>query len=353
MKKYMDFETEDFLMDDFFVNSVLHPDESNTAFWLEWTALNPHRKEILDRAWLIASSIQVKPSGHELTSEELVVLSDDLENKIANTVDQPFTLRSFTHSPWFKIAAVILVLLICSLSYYSFYRQSFKKQHLTSSIRIKANSSNRTMVVLIPDSSIALLRPGSSIKFSERFKGNTRDVFLEGEAFFEVKKNPSKPFLVHSHNLITKVLGTSFLVSSYSDSSAFKVLVNTGKVLVYVSDNRSKEKKQSIALVADQMATFERAVRKLQKSIVNLPSALSTHKAKKEFDFSEVPVTEVLQKIEAAYGIDIIYDKDKLAQLSLNSTLSDLDLEQKISIICRSINARYSLQDGQFKIETN
>lgn len=209
------------------------------------------------------------------------------------------------------------------------------------------------MVVLMPDGSVAILKPGSIIKFERKFATSFRSVYLEGEAFFEVRKNPLKPFLVHSQNMVTKVLGTSFSVSSYPRENEFKVTVTTGKVLVYNSEASSVKSIQRVTLLPNQMATFKRDVHTFQKDSLNKPLPLSGEIAKKEFSFNEVPVNVVLGKIEAAYGIKIVYDEAKFAHLSLNSPLSELPLDQKINVICQSINAKYLLKNGQFNIETN
>lgn len=87
--------------------------------------------------------------------------------------------------------------------------------------------------ITLPDSSIVWLNAASKIHLNTNFEGSTREVFLdEGEAYFEVTKNPNKPFIVHSADIRIKVLGTSFNVRAYRQLSAIKISVATGSVQV-------------------------------------------------------------------------------------------------------------------------
>jgi ferric-dicitrate binding protein FerR (iron transport regulator) len=105
-----------------------------------------------------------------------------------------------------------------------------------STITVLAQQGERTRVVL-PDSSIAYLNSGSAISYSSRMRGSERTITLSGEAYFEVKHDPSKPFIVESTTLKTRVLGTRFVVSDYPGEEA-SVVVRSGKVGVAAADNR-------------------------------------------------------------------------------------------------------------------
>lgn len=93
------------------------------------------------------------------------------------------------------------------------------------------NPKKRRMKVNLPDGSVVTLGAKSRVKYPTSFAGNTRDVFLNGEAFFEVTKNPKKPFIVYTGNVQTQVLGTSFKVSAVPRTPV-EVAVVTGKVRV-------------------------------------------------------------------------------------------------------------------------
>ena len=87
----------------------------------------------------------------------------------------------------------------------------------------------KPLVVQLPDGSKVTLSKDSRLSYGKKFDGNKREVFLSGEAFFEVAKNPARPFLVYSNGLITKVLGTSFKITAFEQDTRVVVAVKTGE----------------------------------------------------------------------------------------------------------------------------
>ncbi|KAB5491441.1 FecR family protein [Flagellimonas hadalis] len=90
--------------------------------------------------------------------------------------------------------------------------------------------------VTLPDSSLVTLNAGSSFTYPESFNGNTREVQLNGEAFFKVTHDPQKPFLVTASKLSTRVLGTSFNIKAYDDGPEIKISLATGSIQISKAD---------------------------------------------------------------------------------------------------------------------
>jgi len=134
-----------------------------------------------------------------------------------------------------KWAAVIAFCLISSV-----LLLIWQKQALITKIELTFNEtvtvpSGKLLKKDLPDGSQVWLNAGSKLIYSRLFLGGERKVYLEGEGYFKVAKDPDKPFIVHSQDLKTQVLGTSFVVKSLKDLDIFEVVVRTGKV--QVSDN--------------------------------------------------------------------------------------------------------------------
>lgn len=108
--------------------------------------------------------------------------------------------------------------------------------------------------IVLPDGSIVWLNASSRLSFPERF-GSTREVLLEGEAFFKVKENKKKPFIIRTGNFFTTVLGTSFNIKAYREDRQIRVSVATGKVSVSVADSVS-EAFELAKLTRDQQITY-------------------------------------------------------------------------------------------------
>nr|WP_255496220.1 FecR family protein [Mucilaginibacter sp. FT3.2] len=211
------------------------------------------------------------------------------------------------------------------------------------------NTSTDSKLIRMSDGSLAVLKPGSGIKYLKSFT-KAREVFLDGEAFFEVHKNPAIPFQVHSSNMVVRVLGTSFTVKSQKDKQEFKVIVNTGKVLVYKAKkatDSSSDNQNSVTLIPNQQVTYQL---KFKKETLPVPLILSKEIAQKEFTFDNTPFSVIVEKINRVYGVHIEYDKALLGNISLNASLSDRPLDEKVKLICKAVNASCEFIDGRIVI---
>lgn len=139
--------------------------------------------------------------------------------------------RNRRRSMIYRIAATISILAILGISSMELFPR--KEAQL---ITVTSNLGEKKQVVL-PDSSLVTLNSGSSITYPEFFAGETRQVNMTGEAFFEVSHNPDQPFWVTTPILKTKVLGTSFNIMAYTDNPNIKISLATGSIQVSEENN--------------------------------------------------------------------------------------------------------------------
>jgi ferric-dicitrate binding protein FerR (iron transport regulator) len=131
-----------------------------------------------------------------------------------------------------RLGIAASILLICASVLILNYNQHQAAGRKLSYSIIKTGVGSQKKIVL-PDRSVVWLNTASTIRIPSAFNGIVREVFLEeGEAFFEVKKNPKRPFIVHASSLDVRVLGTSFNIRSYRTINDQKVYVTTGRVSV-------------------------------------------------------------------------------------------------------------------------
>lgn len=152
-----------------------------------------------------------------------------LLKKINSKIDKPKNRLFHLYSRTVKIAAIAITLIgIGFLANYLINNGNISQ--------VAAKGEKKT--IFLPDGSLVFLNSNSSISYSKNFK-NKRELELTGEAYFEVKSNPEKPFLVETEKIKTRVLGTSFNIQAYKNSQT-KVSVNTGKVEVDLKDISEK-----------------------------------------------------------------------------------------------------------------
>ncbi|CAG5070058.1 hypothetical protein DYBT9623_02798 [Dyadobacter sp. CECT 9623] len=204
------------------------------------------------------------------------------------------------------------------------------------------NTSDKPQHVTLEDGSIVTLKKNSSLSFPGHFGEKNRQVYLHGEAFFEIKRNTAKPFIVHAGDLVTKVLGTSFNIKSYDKSASVEVRVKTGRVSVYEGNESRSKTKNGVILTPNQKIIFDKKSRKMEFSIVENPSLLiPARETDHGFTFSEIPVKSVFASLEKSYGIDIVLENDTADSCLFTGDLNGLTLFQQLDLICKSANISY------------
>jgi ferric-dicitrate binding protein FerR (iron transport regulator) len=200
-----------------------------------------------------------------------------------------------------------------------------------------------------------VLEKNSRLTYAANFSSGKREVYLEGNAFFNITRNPEQPFIVYTQTIVTKVLGTSFYVKAMSSDVTARVVVKTGKVSVFKRENFTSSDAGSATLkgmliTPNQQVVYDISNEQMNKSLVEKP-ALSTQ-APLSFDFDDTPAAEVFKTLQAAYGVPVMVDEEVLATCTISASLGNEPFYEKLRIICKIINATYYVIDGTVVINT-
>ncbi|MGK7394154.1 MAG: FecR family protein [Candidatus Cyclobacteriaceae bacterium M3_2C_046] len=193
-----------------------------------------------------------------------------------------------------KIAAVVVLLIVSSVILYS---SGFNRSNSPNWL-LKETVSGQKAIVTLPDGSSVKLNSNSSLKYPDNFDANLRPVFLEGEGFFEISKDPKRPFEVFVGDIKLMVLGTSFNVKSSKDSSVV-IAVNSGKVKVAT---QSKPEAFHV-LVPEDVLLFDHQNSKFKKSSGSLHEITGWKDGL--LIFNNNSLDEVADKLEQWYGVTI------------------------------------------------
>jgi transmembrane sensor len=347
MEKYRKYHIEDIVQDLYFRKWVLGKLPKENLDWENWLNKNPEKQAIIEEAksLVIASQIEEIEMPNDIIQQNI--------NEILNYIKTP--TNPYYLQNWFRAAAVVLILFTVGLvlektSIISFFK--VEKTILTQATETE-NNGIKPLNLTLSDGSKVSLKKGSKLEVSTDFGEQTRTVFLTGEAFFEVQKDPQHPFLVYAGGIVTKVLGTSFNIRAYNGENNIKVAVRTGHVTVYREEKvgvKNITHPEQILLTPNQQVVFEKKEEKLVKTLVEKPIIILPSIEKKSFEYDETPITKVLAQLENAYGVKIIFDADLLANCNLTASFSNEPLFDKMDIICETIYARYEIADGQIVI---
>ena len=371
MKMYIHYRAEDFAWDESFRQWVLSPTRENDLYWRNWLVTYPEKGELIRQAQTMVQALTVDEL--ELSDEEIKYTVQRTINRLKknqlvspNEPEPENRVLPLYRRSWFNLAAMLVLLSAIGIGVWSAWPfdpfgnvpelVSYDELIDNKTLKEVINNSEKAMPVKLSDGSLIILKKGSRISYSPSFNGSKREVYLSGEGFFEVAKNPAKPFLIYSNGLVTKVLGTSFVIKAYPTDEAVTVEVMTGRVAVFAqSDPRAKEKTsnrelEGMVLMPNQKIVYVRDEVRLAKSLINEPQLVAESAAEQRFSFEDEPVTNVFAALEKAYEVDIVYDEQLLANCPLTATLADQSLFDKLDIICRVIEARYEVMDGRIVI---
>jgi transmembrane sensor len=211
----------------------------------------------------------------------------------------------------------------------------------------KTNSGVTDMLITLEDGSTVALAPRSSLRFPEHFDSGQRNVELKGKGFFKIQKNPQKPFYVHSGQMVTRVLGTSFYVQNEPATHQTKVEVVTGLVSVYGAVENSRKPVNPVLLKPNHRATFDAASETFSVGLAERPRLLNEHVP---FQFQNAPLSRVVENISAAWGVEIQTDNKQILNCPLTADLGGQPLFIQLDIICAALNARYKITGTSIRI---
>ncbi|MFD1772268.1 FecR family protein [Sphingobacterium suaedae] len=214
---------------------------------------------------------------------------------------------------WRQVAAVIVgVLFMAGVSFVG-YKQMVPKRAVIE----QRNTGGGPIKYVLPDSTSVYLAAGSELRYPAQFSGGTREIHLNGEAFFDVTPDATKPFVIHTGNVRTRVLGTSFRVTAF-DSTAVEVAVASGRV--QVTDHQSEEPRALALLTKGQKVHYDAVRGSVRKGLVDAASLENWASGEVYFDGQELD--KILASLQRIYGVAFRLEDPRLAAVRLNATFS-------------------------------
>ncbi|OQP51818.1 hypothetical protein A4H97_26810 [Niastella yeongjuensis] len=236
------------------------------------------------------------------------------------------------NSPLLRAAVITgLVIGIAALTFFLF-------QNKPGKVIAMSNIHTNELVVSdsLPDGSLVTLNKHSQVSFPEKFSNDKRVLQLNGEAFFKVKPDKKKPFEVHTNNVTITVVGTSFNVRSRGDTT--EIIVETGLVEVATE-------KQTILLRPGQKAITGSNEAILQKQS-NTDQLYNYYRSKK-FVCENTPLWKLVDKLNEAYEVQIIFGNEALRDLPLTTTFDNEPLDKILNILSTTFNISVVKEKGQ------
>lgn len=282
----------------------------------EWLGLSDENKEEAEYIALVWNETEVAPHQLESLAQEVDV--DKEFNLLINRIKADEDLNKeakiipLPGKKYWGIAAGFA--LIVGLATTFILLNNFGGN--ANWVEIKTGESEQE--VLLADGSSIHLNANSSLRYPNEFKDANREVELTGEAFFDIAKDPTHPFIVHTPYEDVTVLGTSFNVRAYEHEPNSEVAVVTGKVEV------------NSGVTKTVLLPFEKAVVDHSSHVMGTEKTESLNESAwhtKIIKFDDTPIALVLADLEAFYQISFTYSNPDLANCSFTSTFKDDNLD--------------------------
>ena len=260
--------------------------------WLNEDAEHPLLLEKLKRQW---EAVQVDASVFVIPDKAAVW------NKVQVRIrDKAKQVPMYSRSLLIRVSSVAAFIALVLGFSLSFLLNGQKESWQASQFEnvVMAPSGQKTQLVL-PDGTLVWLNSGSRLSYNYQYSTKDRVVYLEGEAFFDVKKDTQYPFIVKAGAVDVKVHGTAFNVSAYADEDDIMVALLRGKVSLL----SATDQKLLAYLSPDQEATVSK--RSLSCRVESCDASIESSWHHNLLKFDGTPAKEVWKKLERWYGVDI------------------------------------------------
>jgi transmembrane sensor len=306
MTDYSNYKCEDLLLDESFLNYCREPEGSDRLLWKQRLSEYPQLAAEAKLARQLFAIVSITVPGEQKTEAIKQVTKQINSGTGGESLAPVHFIRKPRRSNWvrYAIAVMLIGIVAAAIFWFSSGVDGSLKQPDYAVVAFQQEISagqNERREVKLPDGSTATLNYGSTIKIAADYNAVTRWVYLSGEAFFSVKKDANRPFVVITSESATTALGTSFKVRSYPGEVGGNIMLATGKVKVESVQKKREDSKQVFLMPGEQVSwNDKRAFKKEQFDQKILEDWRVTN-----IVFDRANLKSIIASLEFNYGIQV------------------------------------------------
>lgn len=334
---------EDFMTDAEFRSWAIAPQRDSEELWVAWLKSNPEMKLEFMQAKELIQSLEFNPVNKNEKAYDRV-LQNILKNqrrsvKIANT--RPL-IRFWNYS--LRVAAVLTLAFGLSYVAYQVFEQTPKVGSKDFAKITRETPAGHKVQISLPDGTLVSMNAGSKLSYYEQFSGKERLVELEeGEAYFEVVKNPDKPFVVKSGNVLVTALGTVFNVKAYKEDENIGVSLLEGKVIVKGNAESEHGVMHEAILTQGQGVLLTKESGQMER--IMFDHELISAWRNKTIYFKDASFKKVIRELERWYGVQFeVVNINNIDAWNFTSEYKNQTLENVLHSISYSKNFDFEIK---------
>lgn len=351
---YRNYQTDDFINDPFFRKWALEPDPESNFFWEKWLLKHPDKSKTALEAKAIIKAVRFKEQS--LTTAQKFALLQRIkitnaqaprDEGIVRSIHEPEQFhreKNFIRRKTVKFMAYAASITLILIAVVFLAKIDTGDEGESYTWIEKENIKGQKARIFLPDGSAVLLNSSSKLIYPSAFDGETRKVYLKGEAFFEVESDTLKPFLVATDYLTAKVLGTSFNFKAYEDEDDQYVALVSGLVEVILEG----ESKSKVLLVPGEKAKLEKATGSLRKVAYDYDEEIAWKDG--IIYFKDTPLEEALERLEQWYGVTFVLENKSNKELPVTGRFNRENLDNVLQSLSYSIKFDYQINNSQVRL---
>jgi transmembrane sensor len=305
----------------------------------QWQEQSKSNKQYFDQFFFLHEKVL---ASHKTVSVDVSRGWDSLKRNMSVTkteIKAKKTEIRFYHLPLVRIAAILILAIGIALSFYKIYISSEK----TTVKLVVVESHNKPFSQVLSDNSEVFLNRSSKIIYSSQFGRNNRDIVLSGEAYFNVKHETQKAFIVEAEGTRIKDIGTAFNIKAYPDSNLVKVFVESGEVMFYTKDD------PGIKLTRGETGFYNKSSRSFKK--VNQEESNILSYKTKVFVFQNSRLSEVIRELNSVYQSNIRLSSSDLLNCKITVRFENEDLDRIVGVIGETLELTVSQTNDGYILE--
>jgi transmembrane sensor len=300
----------------------------------EWLSASPENKQLFEKISQLAGN---------LSSEETCIVPDrsaffqQIKDQFPQ-LHQPKVSALKKVPVWIKIAASILIVATAAI----LFIVRLKKDQPDNTMAVTRQTQQAILHDTLSDGSTVTLNSYSQLQYPDQFIDHTRELQLNGEAWFEVTPNPLKPFVINTGPLRIKVIGTSFNVRNGKEN--IEVSVKTGVVRMY-------NNLDSITIPGGKKGIYN--LQSHRFTVIESFHSNEVAYATKIFNFENATLKEIAGQLQKAYGITIVINNKNLETCTMSSSFENKPIEYIFDVLAMTLNIQYRIEHKTVYISGN
>jgi ferric-dicitrate binding protein FerR (iron transport regulator) len=324
-----------------FLDNKCTPEEARDV--LEW--ISSYEGRLVAENRFNKDIVLIENSGRNIDDQEIRItrmFKKIMEKIIADESEVSTSQKRRIIPYWLKIAAAVLIPLLITNSIIWFILEKPNNNMAWQEVSVPRGEKQQ---VIFQDGTRVWLNSDTKLKYPIEFSGNQREVKLEGEAYFQVKKNSKKPFFVRMNNLSVKVTGTSFNIKAYQDEKVITTTLDEGKVSLLI---QQKNEPVEYTLQPGQEAFYS----KTTSAVDIVKSAIGQNSSWKEkrITFKDTPLLEVIKVLERWYNVEFIIMDQRLSAYTYTITFHNEPLQNVLAGLEKITPLKYQINNGKVEI---